>query len=53
MTCELYKQVTTTISLPADMTEEGPKLQWYKYLLGELPTVHYSTLKRVITHIAR
>lgn len=37
----------------ADIQDFGAKMQWYKYLLGELPTVHYSTLKRVISHLAR
>ena len=37
----------------ADISDFGAKMQWYKYLLGELPIVHYSTLKRVISHLAR
>jgi len=35
------------------MSDEVSRLQWYKYLLGDLPVVSYCTLKRIITHLAR
>ena len=41
------------IRLLSDISDFGAKMQWYKYLLGELPIVHYSTLKRVVSHLAR
>ncbi|XP_071507946.1 arf-GAP with Rho-GAP domain, ANK repeat and PH domain-containing protein 1-like [Diadema antillarum] len=37
----------------SDYTDHSVKLQWYKYLLGELPKVHYHTIKTVIAHLIR
>jgi hypothetical protein len=37
----------------ASSADEGVKCQFYKYVLGELPPINYSTLKRIITHLAR
>ena len=35
------------------LSDDVTKLQWYKYLLIQLPPVNRSTLKRIITHLAR
>ncbi|KAI0228401.1 Arf-GAP with Rho-GAP domain, ANK repeat and PH domain-containing protein 2 [Lamellibrachia satsuma] len=33
--------------------ERTARLQWYKYLLGELPRVNYMALKKLTTHLCR
>ena len=35
------------------LSDDVTKLQWYKYLLIQLPPVNRNTLKRIITHLAR
>ena len=35
-----------------EMADLNAKMTWYMYLLEELPSIQYSTLKKVIGHLA-
>ena len=52
----MVTMVMATMSLYVHVVaikERTARLQWYKYLLGELPRVNYMALKKLTTHLCR